>query len=299
MLQSVLSMVIEVHKDETSLAVPAFAPGVRSKTTPTQDSEVITRNSSPKELHTAPPQIPDYLQPSFRSVANSCNEVQINDLRFNGAHYFADLGLKSYLLILHQIASQKTDEKQLFICPDDLSAYHFQAELNTISKPHADNSQVITANQVSDTQKLIKFLDYKSLGLEKGSNINDVVDTFINKYNLSGTSKLYFYQGEHLSTELGSRFFKSLVPKLKTQNPKLQVFAISNYDITHQTSDRDQLSSRALYGFESNLPSIQSVRSQKRIPDVQVEGFQSYGSLKDHQAVINAGQGDEGADEFS
>ena len=244
-------------------------------------------------IHTAAPQIPDYLKCSFNLLPNSFKVVQNKDLKFNGAHYFADLGLKSYLLILHQIASQKIDEKQLFICPDDLSAYHFQDELNTISNPHADNSEVITANQASDPQKLIKFLDYKSLGLESESDINEVVDKFIKKNNLSGTSKLYFYQGEHLSTELGSRFFKSLVSKLKNQEPNLQVFAISNYDITHETSNHELLSSKALYGLENKLSSIQLIRSQKNIPAIEVEGIISYGALEDHRAVIAAGKGDE------
>jgi hypothetical protein len=254
---------------------------------------VLSPNKSSEQIHTAPPQITDYLLPSLRSVTNSFREVHNNDLKFNGAHYFADLGLKSYLLILHQIASQTIEEKQLFICPDDLSAYHFQEELNTISKLYADNSELISANQASDPKKRIKFLDYKSLGLESGSNINQVVDSFIKKNHLLGTSKLYFYQGEHLSTELGSSFFKSLVSKLKNQKPNLQVIAISNYDITHETSNHDQLSSKALYGHEKNLPSIQSIRSQKNIPAVEVEGIISYAALENHQAVIAAGKGDD------
>ncbi|MEY3370320.1 MAG: hypothetical protein RLZZ361_990, partial [Cyanobacteriota bacterium] len=104
---------------------------------------------------------------------------------------------------------------------------------------------------------------------------------------------LYFYQGEHLSTELGSSFFKSLVSKLKNQEPNLQVFAISNYDITHETSNHELLSSKALYGHENNLPRIKLIRSQKNIPAVEVEGIISFGALEDHRAVIAAGKGDE------
>jgi hypothetical protein len=286
-------MVKKTSNSKSTMSASAVPVQTSSMISPIKPAEVQSPNTSSETIHTASPHIPDYLQPTFRSVPNSFMKVNNQHLTFQGAHYSADLGLKSYLLILHQIASQKPNEKQLFICPDDLSAYHFQDELNTISKPHADNSEVITANQASDTKKPIKFLDYKSLGLESGSDINQVVDNFIKKNNLSGTSKLYFYQGEHLSTELGSRFFKSLVSKLKTQEPNLQVFAISNYDITHETSNHEPLSSKALYGHENNFPSIQSIRSQKNIPAIEVEGIRSFGALEDRKAVIAAGKGDE------
>jgi len=174
-------MVKKASKFEIIQVVPTSTSSNESTKKP---EEVLLPIISNETIHTAPLQIPDYLQTSFNLLPNSFKVVQNKDLKFKGAHYFADLGLKSYRLILHQIASQKTDEKQLFICPDDLSAYHFQDELNIISKPHANNSEVITANQASDPQKPIIFLDYKSLGLENDSDINDFMNKFIEKNNL-------------------------------------------------------------------------------------------------------------------
>lgn len=247
----------------------------------TATPETATSETAPLETHQARLNIPDYLQRTQQAIEEIPSDTK---------HLFAEKGINAFLLIIDQLAKQESSQKQLIICPDDIYCYQLQEELAKISAPHAKKSEIISTSRPSRNQP-IKFYDLKSLNLAENSTkeqLDQAVNQYIKDQKLQGLSRIYLYQAENLTTKLASDFYRLLERKLKEENPKLQVFAISNSDVVHDhttsPSHPNSISSTSLFGDSRKAPRFQSLNSQLRtknkgISEITFTPLHSLGSL--------------------
>ena len=289
-MATTVTKISSIPKTQEVAAKSSAAP----KTAP---PETATSETAPLKTHQARLNIPDYLQRTQQAIEGIPSDTK---------HLFAEKGINAFLLIVDQLAKQESSQKQLIICPDDIYCYQLQEELAKISAPHAQKSEIISTSRPSRNQP-IKFYDLKSLNLAENSTkeqLDQAVNQYIKDQRLQGLSHIYLYQAENLTTKLASDFYRLLERKLKEENPKLQVFAISNSDVVHDhttsPSHPNSISSTSLFGDSRKAPRFQSLNSQLRtknkgISEITFTPLHSLASLDKSKSAIRRSSYDEDA----